>query len=119
MQSALKQAPVAPCRSLTPGAAPPRRGTVPRALARSDCGAPETTGQVQELGDAAIAISQVNQSYYWSPIVGHHSSTAGSIFNDTSDDCDVFADPMYVAPACIVLDPVVPWPPRGAILEGI
>ncbi len=44
---------------------------------------------VQELGDVADAISEINQSYSFSAITGHHSSTAGSLFNDTQDDCDV------------------------------
>ena len=43
---------------------------------------------VQELGDVADAISEINQSYSFSSITGHHSSTAGSFFNDTEDECD-------------------------------
>ena len=34
---------------------------------------------VQELGDVAQAIANVNQSYSFSGVTGHHSSTAGSI----------------------------------------
>ena len=44
---------------------------------------------VQELGDVADAISEINQSYSFSSITGHHSSTAGSFFTDTEDECDV------------------------------
>ncbi len=43
---------------------------------------------VQELGDVADAISEINQSYSFSGITGHHSSTAGSLFADTQDECD-------------------------------
>ena len=43
---------------------------------------------VQELGDTAIAISQMNQSYSWSGITAHHASVAGSSFDDASDSCD-------------------------------
>jgi hypothetical protein len=47
---------------------------------------------VQELGDVADAISEINQSYSFSAITGHHSSTAGSLFTDTEDECDVDAN---------------------------
>ena len=43
---------------------------------------------VQELGDVAASFGSINQSYSFSGITGHHSSTAGSFFNDTTDDCD-------------------------------
>ena len=43
---------------------------------------------VQELGDVAAAIASVNQSYSFSGVTGHHSSTAGSSFTDLADDCD-------------------------------
>ncbi len=38
---------------------------------------------VQELGDIALAFAVVNQSYSFSGITGHTSSTSGSILNDT------------------------------------
>ena len=44
---------------------------------------------VQELGDVADAISEIDQSYSFGSITGHTSSTAGMVFNDTEDDCDV------------------------------
>ena len=44
---------------------------------------------VTELGDTADAISAINQSYEWSNVTGHSSSTAGSEFNDAADFCDV------------------------------
>ncbi len=44
---------------------------------------------VQELADVADAVSEIDQSYSYSSVIGHTSSTAGSIFTDTEDDCDV------------------------------
>lgn len=43
---------------------------------------------VQELADVAGAISDVNQSYSYSAVIGHTSSTAGSDFVDLVDFCD-------------------------------
>lgn len=48
---------------------------------------------VQELGDIAAMISQLNQSYSFSAITGHHSTTGGSFGNDQADSCDTF-DPI-------------------------
>jgi Flp pilus assembly pilin Flp len=65
---------------------------------------------VQELGDVALAIAAVNQSYSVSGITGHHSSTAGSIFIDTLDDCDG-DDPAggeAGEPACISVCAIAP-----------
>ena len=55
---------------------------------------------VQELGDLAIAVASLNQSYSFSGVTGHHSSTAGSIFIDLPDDCDG-PDVSGEEPACI------------------
>jgi Flp pilus assembly pilin Flp len=44
---------------------------------------------VQELADVADAVSEIDQSYSYSSVTGHTSSTAGSLFIDTEDDCDV------------------------------
>ena len=55
---------------------------------------------VQELGDLAIAVASLNQSYSFSGITGHHSSTAGSLFIDLLDDCDG-PDAAGAEPACI------------------
>ncbi len=50
---------------------------------------------VQELGDLAIAIGNINQSYEYSGVVGHSSATSGSIFQDKVDFCDLGGiDPM-------------------------
>ena len=46
---------------------------------------------VQELADVADAVSEIDQSYFYTAITGHSSSTAGSIFADKSDFCDVVA----------------------------
>jgi hypothetical protein len=56
---------------------------------------------VQELGDLALAISNINQSYSFSGVTGHTSSTAGSIFIDLLDFCDSSVDPAAAEPACI------------------
>lgn len=44
---------------------------------------------VQELGDLAIAIGNVNQSYEYSGVIGHSSATSGSKFLDKHDFCDL------------------------------
>ena len=43
---------------------------------------------VQELADVAGAISDIVQSYSYSTVTGHTSSTAGSDFHDHNDFCD-------------------------------
>lgn len=48
---------------------------------------------VQELADVAAMLSQLNQSYSFSAITGHHSATSGSFADDLNDSCDVF-DPI-------------------------
>ncbi len=66
---------------------------------------------VQELGDVAIAIAHLNQSYSFSGATGHHSSTAGSIFIDLLDDCDG-CDTSGAEPGCIELCDI------GTTVEG-
>jgi Flp pilus assembly pilin Flp len=44
---------------------------------------------VQELADIAGMVSQLNQSYSFSAITGHHSNTAGSYGVDFIDSCDI------------------------------
>jgi hypothetical protein len=41
-----------------------------------------------ELNDVAKAIGSVDQSYWYSPVVGHSAWTAGSAFFDRADVCD-------------------------------
>ena len=43
---------------------------------------------VSELADVANAIGNINQSYSYSGITGHSSSTAGTVFLDLVDFCD-------------------------------
>lgn len=59
---------------------------------------------VQEMGDIAMAFSDLTQSYSFGGVSGHTSSTAGSNFVDQTDFCDVA--PSQTAdgnnsPACI------------------
>ncbi|WP_299468645.1 hypothetical protein [uncultured Gimesia sp.] len=56
---------------------------------------------IAELADVAAAFSNSNQSYSFSGITGHSSSTAGSIFDDNTDFCDVDADPVGSDNHCI------------------
>jgi len=43
---------------------------------------------VTELADVAQAIGNVNQSYSYSGVSGHHAFTAGAAFTDNADFCD-------------------------------
>ena len=43
---------------------------------------------IAELADVAAAMSDTNQSYSFTGITGHSSSTAGSDFIDNEDFCD-------------------------------
>ncbi|MFK7777711.1 MAG: hypothetical protein QM501_06265 [Gimesia sp.] len=58
---------------------------------------------IGELADVAAAFSNSNQSYSFSGITGHSSSTAGSIFNDNTDFCDVDDDPLNLFNHCIAI----------------
>ena len=60
---------------------------------------------VQELGDLAVAIGAVNQSWETSSVIGHTAASAGSRFIDRHDYCDNDNfDPEDGAPACIDVD---------------
>ena len=61
---------------------------------------------VQELGDLAISIGSINESYSYSGITGHTSSVAGSIFSDNRDYCEIGSDVANSEPACIQVDTV-------------
>lgn len=63
---------------------------------------------VQELGDLALAISNVNQSYSYSGVTGHSSSTSGTSFADLTDFCDTNTDVAATAPECISLEIAAP-----------
>ena len=70
---------------------------------------------VQELGDLALAIGQINQSYSFSGITGHTSSVAGSAFVDTLDFCDDAAEQTPgQPPACIAIVEADPGEDTGA-----
>ncbi len=56
---------------------------------------------IAELADVAAAFSNSNQSYSFSGITGHSSSTAGSIFDDNTDFCDLDAQPSGSFAHCI------------------
>jgi hypothetical protein len=57
---------------------------------------------VQELGDLAIAIGNIEQSYQYSSVTGHTAATAGSVFVDQDDYCDgQNVDPPNAPAACI------------------
>lgn len=66
---------------------------------------------VQELGDVAAAIATLNQSYSFSAVLGHHSSTAGSVFLDRTDSCDgIEPDNPGVPAVCITICTVAATP---------
>lgn len=63
---------------------------------------------IQELGDIAVAIGSLNQSYSFSGATVGGFTVAGSSFGDMSDDCEVGSgegaagdDPSGSAPGCI------------------
>lgn len=56
---------------------------------------------IAELADVAAAFSNSNQSYSFSGITGHSSSTAGSIFDDNTDFCDSSTQPSGSFAHCI------------------
>ncbi|MBL9081288.1 MAG: hypothetical protein JNK76_05750 [Planctomycetales bacterium] len=43
---------------------------------------------VTELADVAQALANVNQSYSYSGVTGHHALSGGGAFNDAADFCD-------------------------------
>ena len=47
---------------------------------------------VQELGDVALAIGSINQSFSYSGVTGCNSGSAGSDFADLTDACSATAD---------------------------
>jgi Flp pilus assembly pilin Flp len=61
---------------------------------------------VQELGDVADAISEINNSYSFSGVSAHAGSTAGTAFQDENDFCEVDAGSDQVAglpPQCLAI----------------
>ena len=49
---------------------------------------------VTELADVAQALAQVNQSYSFGTIQGHHTFSNGGAFVDLEDFCDTTANPL-------------------------
>ena len=43
---------------------------------------------VTELADVAQALANIDQSYTYSGVSGHHAATAGGFFHDLPDFCD-------------------------------
>jgi hypothetical protein len=43
---------------------------------------------VSELADVGQAVGDLNQSYSFSGLAGHHATCAGSVFTDAQDPCD-------------------------------
>lgn len=58
---------------------------------------------IAELADVAAAMSNSNQSYSFTGITGHSSSTAGSVFDDNTDFCDLDTDPAGDFAHCITI----------------
>lgn len=58
---------------------------------------------IAELADVAAAFSNSNQSYSFSGITGHSSSTSGSLFNDNTDFCDLDAQTGGSFAHCILI----------------
>jgi hypothetical protein len=61
---------------------------------------------VQELGDLAISLGSINESYSYSGVTGHTSSIAGSTFTDRLDYCDGTDGAAGSEPACIQVNTV-------------
>jgi len=58
---------------------------------------------IGELADVAAAFSNSNQSYSFSGITGHSSSTSGSLFDDNTDFCDGAGDNSGSFAHCITI----------------
>ncbi|MCE9605095.1 MAG: hypothetical protein K8U03_09375 [Planctomycetia bacterium] len=59
---------------------------------------------VTELADVAQAIGNVNQTYSYSGVSGHHTFTAGAQFTDNADFCDVPGTPTDIGNSkCVVI----------------
>lgn len=58
---------------------------------------------IAELADVAAAMSNTNQSYSYSGITGHSSSTSGTYFDDNRDYCDENDNPVGGDNHCITI----------------
>ncbi len=63
---------------------------------------------VTELADVADAVSAIDQSYQFSDVTGHASSTAGTVFDDQADFCDAGDNGIQGLPdpnnTCVLID---------------
>ncbi len=78
---------------------------------------------VQELGDVAMAIGNINQSFQYSGVTGraNSSATAGSFFTDNTDFCDGLdgVDPQNGEPAGISVQSSLARVKEGNVLPGL
>ena len=58
---------------------------------------------VTELADVAQALANVNQSYSFSGVRGHHSFNGGGVFVDNTDFCDVASLTTFQSAKCVVI----------------
>ncbi|GAB4148729.1 MAG: hypothetical protein Tsb009_22730 [Planctomycetaceae bacterium] len=56
---------------------------------------------VDELADVAAAVGDINQSYSYSGVSGHAASTAGGVYVDTPDFCEVPGDSQGSGHHCV------------------
>ena len=74
-------------------------------------------GVVSEVSDVAGAVQDVNQSYSYDGVTGHNAATAGSQFDDQTDECDDPDDLPGQADNCITFDGG-PDDDEGTLLTG-
>jgi hypothetical protein len=69
---------------------------------------------IQELADVADAFSEVDQSLSYSGVTSHAASSAGSLFNDLRDFCEVIgpvSDQLAGnEPRCMEINDILPVP---------
>ena len=58
---------------------------------------------VTELADLAQALANVNQSYSYGGVLGHHVFSGGGVFVDNSDFCDVASLTTFQSAKCVVI----------------
>ena len=58
---------------------------------------------VTELADLAQALANVNQSYSYSGVRGHHVFNGGGVFVDNTDFCDVASLTVFQSAKCVVI----------------
>ena len=58
---------------------------------------------VTELADLAQALGNVNQSYSFGGVQGHHVFNGGGVFVDNTDFCDVASLTTFQSAKCVVI----------------